>query len=198
MIACSPVDVNVRQRRGLWLGEWLYSSSVSDLCLLTTVQLHWAVWCIDCNSSPEWRAVSLADVCGSFDTLHTDDTAADASTDTAVTCVGEMWWQLLRGDEVDEDEDDELYGEVTSPALGVVEQGVVERLVDPTSNLGVCQQHDDLHSGVPCTEHTTSDLALTNDCDVVLRASVHSRSSFLNTYSGCFRPADTSRTAQWH
>jgi len=75
----------------------------------------------------------------------------------------------------------------------------VEQLVDPTSNFGVSQQHDDVQSavGVPCAEHIINEIpadrTLTNDWDA-LNGNTAPGTGFLNKYSGCFSPANNSHT----
>jgi len=156
---------------------------------------------------------ALAEVNGSSETLQdcvwaeapANDSLQPAPTSVSEVCIGS---QLLAADDDDDEDDEELHGEaalVTSSApLGVlrqrVEHGVVEQLVDPTSNFGVSQKHEDVHSGVPYVEHATNsrcnatppDRTLTKDCDVLI-GNTASRNSFLNTYSGCFRPTSMSQ-----
>jgi len=150
-------------------------------------------------------------------TWHTQSdsgTLADASSikslSASTASVSEVcsWSQLLAADDDDDDDDDEHDAEphgdaalvTSSVAFGVLrhcdEHGVIEQLGEPISNFGVCQQQDDVQSGVPCNEHITesscNERTLTTDCDV-LRGNTASRSSFLNAYSGCFTPTNTSR-----
>jgi len=99
----------------------------------------------------------------------------DASLSPPPASASEVCSRSLLLDDDDDDDDDELQGDAarvaSSVALGVlwqcVEHGVVERLVDPISNLGVSQQQDEVQSGVPCVEHIINDKpadgTLTND-----------------------------------
>jgi len=137
------------------------------------------------------------------------ETSSSNSLSSSTASVSDVCSQLPASDDDDDDDDEqdaETHGDAvlvtSSMAVGVLrhcvdEHGVTEPLGVPISNFGVCQQQDDVQSGVPCNEHMTdsgcNDRTLTTDC-VMLRGNMASRSSFLNTYSGCFTP--THVTAQ--
>lgn len=82
-----------------------------------------------------------------------------------------------------------------------MEHGVVEQLVDPTSNLGVSQQHEDVRSGVPCAEHIAAidnvvERTLARDWFALSGCNMDEADAlcngFLNAYNGCFRPTHNS------